>query len=175
MSGNRPHSRPARPRRDRRDRGVSLIEILVAVVIMGMGVTAVLVGLRTTTKASTIDEQHAISFAWLQAASDAVYKAPRVSCDGNTKATVIAAYNAAVQPPSVPKPTSWPNPAAASIAVTNVQFLGKPNPDANYEWGDTYCLEGGLYANSPQYTQRVTIRTTSPGGLVKTLQMVKGK
>ena len=156
------------------DRGISLIEILIAVVLMGFGVTAVLVAVRTTVTASAVDEQHAVSFAWLQAASDEIYRTPRMTCDGNSAATVQAYYNAAIQPPNVPKPDSWPASASASIAVTNIQFLGKANPDDDYEWG-AYCLEGGVYASSPQYTQRITIRSTSPTGLVKTLQMVKGQ
>lgn len=160
-----------------RDVGQTLIEILIAIVLMGTAVTAVLVSVRTTTAASAVDEEHAISFAWLQAASDEIYRIPRLPCDGTeaTRLAIIANYSAAIQPPNVPKPDSWPGAASASIAVTNLQFLGKVSPDDEYEWGDSYCLEGGIYANSPQYTQRVTIQATSPTGMVKTLQMVKGK
>lgn len=159
--------------REHRDAGVSLIELLVAIVLIGIGVVSIVVALQVTTTASGIDEDHAVSFAWLQAASDEVYRIPRLSCDGNSAATIRANYNAAIQSPNVPKPDSWPAATTASITVTEIQFLGKASPDDEYEWGN-YCLEGGVYANSPQYTQRVTIRSISPKGLVKTLQMVKG-
>ena len=165
---------PVRPS-DPRDSGVTLVELLIAIVLLGIGVSAIVVAVRVTSTASAIDEQHAISFSWLQAASDEIYRTPRLPCNTNSRQTIIDAYSAAIQHPSVPKPDSWPNAAAASIRVVGLQFLGKVNPDDDYEWGDGYCLEGGVYANSPQYTQRITIQSTSPNGLVKTLQMVKGQ
>ncbi len=62
------------------------------------------------------------------------------------------------------------------ITVTNVEYLGRTTPDANFEWDAAFCFEGGIYINSPLYTQRVTIQVTSPDGrMVKTLQMVKNE
>jgi prepilin-type N-terminal cleavage/methylation domain-containing protein len=169
--------RRASPRAERRssDAGLSLIEILVTIVLMGIGVTAILGALQVSTRASAIDQDHAVAFAWLQSASDDLYNTPRESCSGkaDAKTEITNIYNLAIQ--DVPPPAAFPNPAAASINVVDVQFLGKVNPDDDYGWGDTYCLEGGVYASSPQYTQRVTIRVETPRGLVKTLHMVKGE
>lgn len=158
----------------RRDSGVSLLEVLIAITLIGVAVTSIIVAVQVTATASGIDEDHANSFSWLQAASDEIYRIPRLSCATNTPDAIRTAYSAAIQTPNVPKPDAWPNATAASIQVTGIQFLGKASPDDDYEWGDTYCLEGGVYANAPQYTQRITIRAISPKGLVKTLQMVKG-
>jgi prepilin-type N-terminal cleavage/methylation domain-containing protein len=161
------------PARRSNDSGVTLIEMLVTIVLLGVAVTAILGAVRTTTLASAIDEDHAIGFTWLQAASDEIYRAPRRPCDTNTQAAIETAYSASAN--AAPRPDAWLTNPTAVIAVTKVQFLGKPNPDAEYEWGDSYCLEGGAYASAPQYTQRVTIQVTTPRGVVKTLQMVKGK
>ena len=152
-----------------RDAGVTLIEILITIVLLSVGVTAILAALRTTTTASTIDREHAAAFAWLQEASENVYRATRVSCNGNSAAVVAAEYRIAAKATTVP--AGW---TGATIDVTSVEFLGHATFDAPYEWDASYCLEGPLYAGASQYTQRVTIQVRTPGGIVKTLQMVKG-
>ncbi len=153
------------------DSGATLIEILIAVVLLGLTVSAVLVAVRTTTTASAIDRDHAITFSWLQAASDEVYREPRVPC--NVATDPAATYTGYAQ--SAPRPPRWPTTSGATIAVTNVEYLGKANPDAEFEWDAGFCFEGGLYADSPLYTQRITITAVSPDGLIKTLQMVKNE
>ncbi len=155
------------------DRGFTLVEILVTIVLMGMTVVAVLVTLQTTIKATVIDRDHATSFAWLQAASDEIYRVPRVPCtDG--QAAAISAYDAAAK--SVDRPPAWVDEPTAVIQVTTVEYLGKADPDAVFEWDAGYCFEGPGFETSRLYTQRVTIEATSPDGeLVKTLQMVKSE
>ena len=61
--------------------------------LLGIGVIAILVGLQTATTASVTDASHARSFAVLHDASDAVYDAPRLSCEVGETA-LIAAYSA---------------------------------------------------------------------------------
>jgi type II secretory pathway pseudopilin PulG len=152
---------------------MSLIEILVAIVLIGLVVTAILTTLTTTTTASGIDRDHAIAFTWLQAASDEVYRETRVPCTAG-QAAAIAAYDIAAK--SVPRPDRWAAEPSATIAVTNVEYLGRPDPNADFDWDASYCFEGGIYADSPLYTQRVTIEARSPDGrIVKTLQMVKSE
>jgi hypothetical protein len=138
---------------------------------MGIAVSAILVSLQVSTSASGIDEDHAIAFAWLQDASEEIYRAPRESCASHTdpSAAIRAVYD------GYAKTAVNPYGSGGSITVTQVQFLGKVSPDDEYEWGANYCLEGGVYLEAPQYTQRVTIQVTTPKGIVKTLQMVKGK
>lgn len=165
-AASRPH-----PQSRRRDDGVSLIEVLVAIVLIGTVVTAILVSLRTSTKASAIDRDHAIAFSWLQAASDEIYRQPRVPCD--TAVDPIATYTDYAR--DAVRPPRWET-SAAHIEVTNVEYLGRFNPDADFEWDASFCFEGGIYLESPLYTQRVTIQATSPDGeIVKSLQMVKNE
>jgi hypothetical protein len=63
-----------------RDRDLSFVELLVAIVLLGMGVVTTLVALRASTAATIIDREHAKAFEQLQAAADEVYNAPRVPC-----------------------------------------------------------------------------------------------
>lgn len=155
------------------DAGFSLVEILVTIVLMGTTMVAVLLSLQTTIKATVVDRDHATSFAWLQAASDEIYRVPRIPCTAG-QAAAITAYDAAAK--SVDRPPAWVDKSTAKIQVTTVEYLGKVNPDAVFEWDAAFCFEGVGFESSKLYTQRVTIQVTSPDdGLVKTLQMVKSE
>jgi type II secretory pathway pseudopilin PulG len=188
--------------RPRRDSGVTFIELLVAVILLGTSVVAVLTAVRATVTASSIDTDHARAFEWLQAASDAVYKADRVPCAKTALAvananapsdwtsnkgsasvpssgTVWTEYQTKVN--AVPPPVGW---AGGKIAITAIEFLGRATPDApTFEWASSYCYEGVQLINgnvedfreSPFYSQRITIQVTSPNGrVVKTINTVKG-
>ena len=156
------------------DRGNTLIEMLIVIVLMGMVVTAVLVGIRVTILASSTDRDHAAAFAWLQAGSDAIYNRPRIPCtaDGTGRVQAMNQYDAAVK--LVPPPPIWNG--KGSIRVTNVQYLGRAGVDNDFSWSPTFCFEGGTFVNSPLYTQRVIIEVTLPNAAsVQTLEMVKSK
>jgi Tfp pilus assembly protein PilV len=168
--------------RAHRDRGNSFIEVLVSLVLMGTTVIGVLVAIRATTTATLIDNDHAAAMTWLQAAADEIYNAPRVACYSGVTPTASAtaarvSYDTAAQ--SATRPTSW---LSGTIEVTDVAFIGRASSADPYSWSPSFCLESspgscpspGLYCNSPQTAQRVTIRVTSPTGLVKTLDTVKG-
>lgn len=172
-AAHRPATRPApteHEHRGSRDRGFSLVEVLVTVVLLGSGVVAVLSGLQMTIRASVIDRDHATAFAWMQTASDEIHRAPRESC---TTGNAIAAYDAVAQ--TIPPPPVWAS-LSPTIEVINVEYLGKNNEDDPFEWSSSFCFEGGTYADSPLYTQRVTLRViTHDGRFVRTLQMVKSE
>lgn len=156
------------------DRGNTLIEMLIVIVLMGMVVTAVLVGIRVTILASSTDRDHAAAFAWLQAGSDAVYNVPRIPCTANGAGRTLAMtqYDAAVK--LVPKPPIWNG--KGSIRVTDVQYLGRAGVDNDFSWSPLFCFEGGTFVNSPLYTQRVIIEVTMPNAAsVQTLEMVKSQ
>jgi hypothetical protein len=159
----------------RGDSGASLTEVLIAIVLMGGIVIALLVGVRTVVRATGVDRDHAQSFEWLQAASDAVYVTPRIPCtdDGQGRLDAIAAYDVAAQSASIPP--VWDG-SAASIRVTNVEYLGRFTVDDDFEWGQNFCFETAAFAGSPLYTQRVTIEVLAPGSAVpQRLEMVKSQ
>ena len=156
------------------DCGNTLIEMLIVIVLMGMVVTAVLVGIRVTILASSTDRDHATAFAWLQAGSDAIYNRPRIPCtaDGQGRAQAMTQYDAAVK--LVPRPPIWNG--KGSIRVTDVQYLGRAGVNDDFSWSQAFCFEGGTFVNSPLYTQRVIIAVTLPNATsVQTLEMVKSK
>jgi prepilin-type N-terminal cleavage/methylation domain-containing protein len=172
------------------DRGVTLVELAVAIALMGIIVVAVLVSLQTTTKGSTIDRDQAKAFEWLQAASDRIFNGPRTPCY-STSPTPLAAYDAIAQ--TAQRPQSWDPASGATIEVVSVAFLGRTTDTAPLEWkaASTHCLESEgcpanlddvpspipsnwLYCAGPLTTQKVTIKATGPGGvIVNTLEMVK--
>ena len=66
----------------RRDSGQSFIELLVAVVLLGMVIVAVLAGLRATIIGTTAERDHARAHEWLQSASEVlVNDIAWVDCD----------------------------------------------------------------------------------------------
>jgi len=75
-----------------RDRGVSMIEILFAIVLMGLVMGAILTTLRVTIMASATDRDHANAHAWLQTSADVLYARTLVPCaPANVTATNIPA------------------------------------------------------------------------------------
>jgi hypothetical protein len=131
--------------------------------------------------ASAVDRDHAVAFTWLQAASDEIYRAPRVECtsDGSGRLLAIDQYTIAAREATVPPvwQTSGGAPRGlASIAVVNVEYLGRTTVDDVFDWGPDFCFEGGSFAESPLYTQRVTVQVTFPNGsTIETLEMVKSE
>ncbi|NND75729.1 MAG: prepilin-type N-terminal cleavage/methylation domain-containing protein [Ilumatobacter sp.] len=158
----------------RQDAGFSLTEMLVTITLMGVAVVAVISGLQATIRSSVIDRDHATAFAWLQAASDEIYRETRVSCTAG-HAAAISAYDTAAQ--NAPVPPVWASlTPAPTVEVIDVEYLGRANPGDDFGWSDAYCFEGGAFASSPLYTQRVTIRVTSHDGkITRTLQTVKSE
>jgi len=165
---------PNGPRINGRSRcaGFSLSELVVVITLMGLVATIVVATLRVTIGATVSDRDHAVAFAWLQAASDEIHQEPRVSCSAGTTA-VRAAYQSAADAAVVPP--MWAG-NGATISVTDIEYLGKTSVDADFEWSSSFCFEGAGYSSSPLYTQRVTVEVSSPGGrIVQTLQMVKSE
>jgi type II secretory pathway pseudopilin PulG len=172
---------------------VSLLELVIAIALMGTVVVGVLVSLRTTTRASRIDRDSAKAFEWLQAAADRVYNGARVPCYTTSPATPQAAYTALVQ--GANRPAGWDVASGATIQVTAVAFLGRTLETQPLAWSpaSSHCFESAgcptdldtlpqpvptnlQYCKSPLTTQKITITATGPDGLiVQTLEMVKSE
>jgi hypothetical protein len=175
-----------------RDRGVTFVELLVAIVLLGTAVVGILAAVRATVLASHADGERAKGASLLQAASDAVHGEPRVSCavpDGvpvdaadspsdwiDNKAAVRAAYEAALATVAT---GDWPG---ATLSITSIEYLGAAGGSA-FEWSDSHCYEGVQqigaavedFRLSPLPSQKVTIEVTAPdGAVVESIQLVKG-
>jgi hypothetical protein len=133
----RPHgsARASRPGRacgaHARDRGVTIIEILIAVVLIGGVIAGTMATLRATTIAGTLHRDHSNAHAWLQSASDILYAAPKVACDDSLpdkgEANVRAAYESIVD--SVANPQDWKDWQIRIVGP--VQFWNSGNLDSD--------------------------------------------
>jgi Tfp pilus assembly protein PilV len=108
------------------DAGVSLIEIVIAVVLMGLVLVATMSLLTTTISASRLDRDHSNAHAWLQTASDMLYAREPEHCDEtlttasaieNKRQEIIAEYRATVQ--ETENPEHWPQ---GNIEVVDLRF-----------------------------------------------------
>lgn len=143
------------------DTGVSLIEILVAVVLLGSVVVAVMAALAATILGSTIDRDHANAHAWLQSATDLLYGTPRVDCGSiavTNKPAVLANYRAVAA--TTTNPEGWP---AANIEVYDVQF-----------WNGA-IYQSNCYDDFGINLQLIKVRVRDTDGrIVKDVEVVKG-
>ena len=64
---------------DQRDRGLSLVEILVSIVLLGTAGVAVVVALGTSIHASAVDKDLATSYEYVQSVSDQISRRPTCS------------------------------------------------------------------------------------------------
>jgi hypothetical protein len=112
---------------------------MIAIVLISGVVAGTMAALRATTIAGTFHRDHANAHAWLQSASDILYAAPKVDCNGtlgdNGEAATRAAYDLVVD--SVPHPQNWANWQIR--IVPPVQFWNAGNldadPDIEYYFG----------------------------------------
>lgn len=152
------------------DRGVTLIEILIAVVLMGTVVAGTLATMRATILAGTLHRDHSNAHAWLQSASDVLYASPKVYCDPSAtdkdEAAVRAAYETVID--SVPNPQDWKDWQIRVIGP--VQFWNAANidsdPDVEYFFGNN-C--------DPSLTLqliKIEVRSTN-GNIIEEVEIVK--
>ena len=142
------------------DRGVSLIEILIAVVIIGTIGVGVLTSLRVSIAASATEREHARAHQWLQSATEVlVNQVAWDSCDTKTATQLQTAYESALQAETSIKPYQWQQ---FQIQVS------KP-----VEFADGAGAYGSVcYADEDR--QRITIEVRSPSyNIIETVEVVK--
>jgi prepilin-type N-terminal cleavage/methylation domain-containing protein len=149
--------------RDRRraDGGFSLVEVLVAIVLIATVTTAMLTTLRVSVKASALDRDHINSHAWLQGATDILYGHDRFDC-GSVAAPredlVWGDYNLLVQ--SAPKPNNW----NGTIEIVHPILFWN---------GDIYSPV--CYDDMGINLQLITLRVHGPDNkIIESIQIVKG-
>lgn len=149
---------------------MTLIELLLAIVLMGGVVAGTMATLRATVKSSTLHRDHANAHGWLQSASDVLYAAPKVACDGsladNGEATTRAAYEAVVD--SVPNPQNWKDWQIR--VVPPVQYWNAGNldsdPDIELYFGSDCDPSLGLQLIE------IEVRSTN-GEIIEAVEIVK--
>ena len=142
-----------------RDRGVTFVEILITIVLMGVVVTGVLALTRTSIIASKTSEEAARVEAALLAAAERVERASRD--DGYTCEQLRGPVEAAAQ-----LQLEVSDAEAPSYALVSFEHLTSTG------WVSGACPAGGYQAN---LVQRITITMISPdNGLQRTLEVIKG-
>ena len=156
--------------RPRRDTGFTLIEILIALVLLGGVIAGSMAALRATTIGGSIHRDHSRAHAWLQSASDMLYAAPKEYCNttdadkGQSK--VLAKYDLVVK--GVANPPEW-NDWQIRVVPT-VKFWNSANldadPDKEYYFGAD-C--------DPNLTlQLIQLEVKSPSGrIIESVEIVK--
>jgi Tfp pilus assembly protein PilV len=126
------HPSAARPS-DRRTRGAgfSYVEVLVAVVLVGLAVVAALVGLQSTVISSRIGTERSALLLWAREASEALHRAPYEACDAPDPSAAYQATVSAVPPPDELR--------GATLAVDTVRYLSIDSVTFTEQWDDTTC------------------------------------
>jgi type II secretory pathway pseudopilin PulG len=144
-----------------RDHGTTLIELLISIVLLGIGVVGMLQNLTVTISASATERDHANAHAWLQSASDVLYGIERVDC-GTTTATnpnVASVYQDAVKGTSDPE--NW--------GSDKINVL----PPVLFWDGEIY--QDVCYDDLNINLQLITIEVRNPANdIVEVVQVVKG-
>lgn len=159
--------------REDRDRGVSLIEVVIAVVLLGMVAAATLTGLTATINASALDRDHANAHAWLQTAADMLYARDPIECDsvdsyGNPMSLddIKAAYQYTVR--QTDNPEDW---GANNITVTDLQFWSI-YIDTNGQGSEAWLTTCNSEATN---LQKVALRVTAEDGrIVEEVEVIIG-
>jgi prepilin-type N-terminal cleavage/methylation domain-containing protein len=105
------------------DRGDSLIEILMAITIMGIAFTAILTGFGTSIKASGLHQDMADSQAAVRNAAEQLKSNTYVPCAGvgataNYTASVPSGFHLDIAAPQI-----WDNTAATFVTATAVNCV----------------------------------------------------
>ena len=111
--------------------GFSYVEVLVAVVLVGVTVIAALVGLQSTVISSRIGTERSELLLWAQEAGEALHREPYVACDASDP---VAAYQATVS--TVPPPDGL---TGGTLVVDTVRYLSIDPVTYTEQWDDTTC------------------------------------
>ena len=121
ISRHRLHRKGTRRQSSDSDRGVSLIEILVAITLMGVAGVAVLGAMATSARGSSVSRSQASAIVWLQSSGDYLTShIPYLDCTIGTEPAVKAAYQAGLQASGAPRsPMAWPQ---TQMRVERIEF-----------------------------------------------------
>jgi prepilin-type N-terminal cleavage/methylation domain-containing protein len=150
----------------RRDRGMSFIEVLVAVVLLGTAVVGTLAAVRATVIGTRLERDHAKAHQWLQSASENVRGTVRWGCDTYTETQIREHYQNEVVRLPANNPTDWPDERIEIVRPVKVwdgeQYL------------DPYTAPQNCYDNQGKFLQLVTIQVLSPDGdIIESVEVVK--
>lgn len=138
--------------------GFSYVEVLVAVVIVGITVIATLVGLRTTVISGRVGAERSQLLLWAQEGSEALHRSSYVPCSpaGAMTSSEADAIRAAYQTTldTVASPNGL---VGGSLSVAEVEYLSVDPVSWTERWDDRQC--------NPDYdVARLDIRASAADG-----------
>ena len=149
------------------DRGYTLVEMLVAIVLMGSIVLAIMGGMWAVVRASAQNDQRAKVGAVLGAAGDGISNYRYIACPEVDEGYEEFAQKAASS-------VGWP---LDSVAIVDYQYW---NPDTR-TWDDNNSIQGAdcnpsVGLTTSKTLQKLTIVATAPGGgYSATIDIVKSE
>ena len=173
-SVRRAHPRSDESRATRRDSGATLIEILIAVVLLGTVAAATLGALRTTIIGIRIERDHAKAYQWLQSANGVLQASERVGCDFDPVADapftsgeekMRLTYQDIVRTDVVNPPT-WEDRQLTVLPPVKIW-------DGTQYW-DPDLAPKSCYDPDGFLLQLITMEVTNPSGeIIETIEVVK--
>lgn len=154
--------------RSRSDRGMSFVEVLVAIVLLGTAVIATLTAVRASVIGTTIERDHSKAQQWLQSSVGVIEAYDFADCSTVTLsgAAIESAYQSAIDDPVSGAKTPYGfDDGQIDVAIPEV-WDGTRYVDFGSQ---TQCLDDDLLRQ-----QLVTIEVQSPDGrIIESVQMVK--
>jgi prepilin-type N-terminal cleavage/methylation domain-containing protein len=149
------HRRPPDHHGERADRGYTLVEMLVAVVLMGSIVLAIMGGMWAVVRASNQNDQRAKVGAVLGAAGDGISNYRYIACP-----EVDGGYEEFGQKAAAS--VGWP---LETVRIVDYQYW---NPDTG-SWDQNNSIQGddcnpNVGLTTSKTLQKLTIVATAPGG-----------
>ena len=153
----------------RRDRGSSLIEVVIAVALMGIVVSGVLGALWSAIRLSRFSDDQAKVEAVLGSAADRLANYAYIPCPTNNS---NGGYLPIIQ--AAAGTVDWPT---SSVSLTGMYFWNSTSAPSG-TWVTTNGLSGAECNETASLTtartlQRITFLVTSPSGYSKSLEVVK--
>jgi hypothetical protein len=151
----------------RTDKGVSLVEVLVSIVLLGTAVVAMLAAVRVSVVGSRVERDHSKAHQWLQSSVGIIKDVNFEECFDPTpvnKALIMSTYQA-----SIDSFAGKPDGFDGSINITDLDVWD----GSNSQWIDftaqSVCLDDRLLRQ-----QRVRVEArTSRGDIIEVLEVVK--
>jgi len=140
------------------DRGYTLIEMLIAIVLMGTIVLSIMGGMWAVVRASSMNDQRAKVQAVLGSAADRILGIQYAACP-----EINGVYEGFADPAA--QVVGW---SASNVQIIDYKYWN-PGPGTP-GWSDTNSLQAGTVCNpasgltTSKGLQKLTIRATAPGG-----------
>ena len=158
----------------RRDAGMSFLEILIAIVLLGTVSVGVLAAVRASVAGTRIERDHAKSYQWLQSANAVLQDADRVGCtydpvadaayaDGEEKVRLL--YQDIIRT-DVANPVGWEDSQLTVLYPVKIW-------DGSQYW-EPSAAPKPCFDSDGYLLQLITIQVTNPDDeIIETIQVVK--